>query len=68
MLTLGRMHHHASGLSPQTASIRGSGRIGFNSVSQQPRAVQAKLANLREGRPSKMLQLKHFPSQRPLIY
>src|SRR6516165_12550094 len=31
--------HHASGLSPQTASTRGSGRIAFNSVSQQPRAV-----------------------------
>ena len=33
--------HHASGLSAETASTRGSGRIGFNSVSQQPRAVQA---------------------------
>src|SRR5215469_13639592 len=32
--------HHASGLSAETASTRGSGRIGFNSVSQQPRAVQ----------------------------
>jgi hypothetical protein len=31
--------HRASSISGETASNRGAGRIAFNSVSQQPRAL-----------------------------